>query len=284
MKIGFIGAGKVGTTLAKAFVEAGLNVVGFYSRSPKSAQFSAQFTGSEAFQTINKLVTAADLILLTVSDDALPAVIETLRPLPLADKTICHTSGVYSIDDLFADRAQLGALGVGLHPLYPFHDKTTVWQSIKEATFTIEGDTEAATTLQNTLASLGFTVKPIAPTQKAAYHAAASIACNFTCPLMAQSLSLMARSGFSEREALDALRPLLEANLQNILAVGPESALTGPIDRNDIGTVTKHLNALETDTDRRHYAVTALRLVDIARQRHPDENYQTLIHLLEQYA
>ena len=238
MKIGFIGAGKVGTTLAKAFVEAGLNVVGFYSRSPKSAQFSAQFTGSEAFQTIETLVTAADLILLTVPDDALPAVIETLRPLPLADKTICHTSGVYSIDDLFADRAQLGALGVGLHPLYPFHDKTTVWQSIKEATFTIEGDTEAATTLQNTLASLGFTVKPIAPTQKAAYHAAASIACNFTCALMAQSLSLMARSGFSEREALDALRPLLEANLKNILAVGPESALTGPIDRNDIGTVT----------------------------------------------
>lgn len=119
MKIGFIGAGKVGTTLAKAFVEAGLNVVGFYSRSPKSAQFSAQFTGSEAFQTIETLVTAADLILLTVPDDALPAVIARLRPLPLSGKTICHTSGVYSIDDLFADRAQLGALGVGLHPLLP---------------------------------------------------------------------------------------------------------------------------------------------------------------------
>ena len=139
MKIGFIGAGKVGTTLAKAFVEAGLNVVGFYSRSPKSAQFSAQFTGSEAFQTIETLVTAADLILLTVPDDALPAVIETLRPLPLADKTICHTSGVYSIDDLFPDRAQLERLAWGFIRFTPFTIKRLSGKVLKKLPSRLKG-------------------------------------------------------------------------------------------------------------------------------------------------
>lgn len=283
MKIGFIGAGKVGTTLAKAFVERGLTVTGFFSRTPDSAIFSAEFTKTKAFDRLASLVAESDTIVLTVPDDAIKLMIKSLETLPLKCKTICHTSGVYSIDEILPHRERLGACGIGLHPLYPIHDKVSVWHTIHEATFTLEGDREPVTTWQHTLTNLGFTVKTIEPQHKAAYHAAASIACNFTCALLEQSLRLMAKSGFSEREALDALRPLLEANLAHLLASGPQTALTGPIERNDIGTVTKHLHALATDLERRRYAVMGLSVVDIAKRRHPTTNYSQLIELLESF-
>ena len=44
MRIGFIGAGKVGFTLGKYFREHGIEVTGYYSRSIQSASEAAEFT------------------------------------------------------------------------------------------------------------------------------------------------------------------------------------------------------------------------------------------------
>jgi predicted dinucleotide-binding enzyme len=46
MKIGFIGAGKVGFSLGKYFCEHGLDVIGYFSRNPQSALQAAEFTGT----------------------------------------------------------------------------------------------------------------------------------------------------------------------------------------------------------------------------------------------
>ncbi|MBP1591732.1 MAG: NAD(P)-binding domain-containing protein, partial [Oscillospiraceae bacterium] len=50
MKIGFIGAGKVGFTLGKYFAENGMELSGYYSSSVASAKEAAEITGSEYFE------------------------------------------------------------------------------------------------------------------------------------------------------------------------------------------------------------------------------------------
>ena len=61
MQIGIIGAGKVGTTLAKYVKDHGACVTGFYSRTESSGRESAEFTGTEYFETLDSLIRASDI-------------------------------------------------------------------------------------------------------------------------------------------------------------------------------------------------------------------------------
>ena len=46
MKIGIIGAGKVGFSVGKYLVERGIPVTGYYSRNPVSAKEAPEFTAT----------------------------------------------------------------------------------------------------------------------------------------------------------------------------------------------------------------------------------------------
>ena len=69
MKIGFIGAGKVGFSLGKYFAGNGLEISGYFSRSESSAREAAAFTGTDFFMSAKKLILVSDAVFLTVPDD-----------------------------------------------------------------------------------------------------------------------------------------------------------------------------------------------------------------------
>jgi len=46
-------------------------------------------------------------------------------------------------------------------------------------------------------------------------------------------------------QAVKLLQPLVSATVENISQNGPAQALTGPISRGDVGTVCKHVQAME---------------------------------------
>ena len=75
---------------------------------------------------------------------------------------------------------------------------------------------------------------------RAAYHAAASIASNFLITLEAAAERLAASAGADRR----LLVPLVRATVENWATVGPERALTGPVARGDEGTVARQRAAV----------------------------------------
>lgn len=74
--IGFIGAGRVGFTLGRYFVENGLNVSGYYSRTYEHAVSASQFTDSKSYKTIDELIAASSIIFITVNDSQIQTVWE----------------------------------------------------------------------------------------------------------------------------------------------------------------------------------------------------------------
>jgi predicted short-subunit dehydrogenase-like oxidoreductase (DUF2520 family) len=70
------------------------------------------------------------------------------------------------------------------------------------------------------------------------------VACNYLPALLDAAGALCARAGIDPSVARAALAPLVRATLENVLAAGPEAALTGPIARGDVATVHRHLEAL----------------------------------------
>ena len=91
---------------------------------------------------------------------------------------------------------------------------------------------------------------------KPKYHAAAVFASNLAVGLINQAKRLLMECGFDEDAALKALKPLTVTNMNNIFDVGTCDALTGPVERHDIKTVQKHLNALDQETKETYSALT----------------------------
>ena len=81
MQISFIGAGKVGVSLGKYFISKGRKVGGYYSLSPKSAAWAANFTNTKQYQSIEEIISSSDMIFFTVPDDKIGEVWEAAKTL-----------------------------------------------------------------------------------------------------------------------------------------------------------------------------------------------------------
>jgi predicted short-subunit dehydrogenase-like oxidoreductase (DUF2520 family) len=105
----------------------------------------------------------------------------------------------------------------------------------------VAGSTPRALAAAHALAArLGMNAVEIEDADRAAYHAAASIASNFLVTLEAAAERVLAGTG-ADRELLV---PLVRATVENWAATGPERALTGPIARGDEATVARQRAAV----------------------------------------
>ena len=74
MKIGFIGAGKVGFSLGKYFLEHEQNISGYYSKNINSAIEAAKFINVEAFNSLEEVVKKSDIVMITTPDGVIEEV------------------------------------------------------------------------------------------------------------------------------------------------------------------------------------------------------------------
>ena len=276
MRIGFVGAGKVGFTLGRYMKERSLCVSGYYSRSHDHALQASQFTHTECFAALEELTKSSDVIFLTVPDGAIAGVWHSLTEFDLKDKVICHCSGAMTANEAFGELSSLGAYGCSIHPLFPVSSRYESYKELKDAFFCLEGDTEAVETWKELFTGFGNPVRVISGDTKKEYHAACAISSNLVCALAAESIGLMEKCGFSEEEALAALSPLAVANIKKVFSAGPVNALTGPVERCDISTVKKHLDCLPEGPGKEMYRAVSLRLTDTAAKKHPDTDYSEM--------
>lgn len=138
MRIGFVGAGKVGFTLGKYMSERNVCVSGYYSRSEESARQASLFTHTKYYETLEDLIESSDALFLTVPDGAIKDVWNSIKRYSLTDKFICHCSGVET-SAVFSEIDQMGAFGYSIHPLFAIHSRSQSYQEISQAYFTIEG-------------------------------------------------------------------------------------------------------------------------------------------------
>ena len=278
MKVGFIGAGKVGCSLGKLFAETQHNLTGFYSRSSSSAESAAEFTNSTYFQNLEDLIQDSDTVFITVPDDAITAVWEQLKHMSIAGKMICHCSGSLS-SEIFRDINETGAYGFSVHPLLAVSDRYTSYQELPKALFTIEGDESHIIDIEELLHTSNLQSARISADVKTRYHGAAVLCSNLVVALIQAAEDELRICGFSEEQLADAIAPLLLGNVNKVLSVGTKAALTGPIERNDVGTVKKHLDTFE-GIDREIYRVLSKKTCEIANKKHPETNYEALEQLL----
>ncbi len=209
LRCAIVGSGRLGRALAAALREAGIDADGPRGRG---------FEGG-----------GADVVLLCVPDDAIPAAAAAVAPGPL----VGHCSGSRTLDALAPHEA------FSLHPLMSVPAEGPA--RLAGAFAAVAGATERAEALATALAyRLGLAPVSVADADRAAYHAAASIASNFLVTLEAAAERLAASAGVERA----ALVPLVRATVENWATLGPERALTGPLVRGDEATVARQRAAV----------------------------------------
>jgi predicted short-subunit dehydrogenase-like oxidoreductase (DUF2520 family) len=269
-----IGAGKVGTALAALLHARGVEVVAVSGRTLEDSRRMAISAGLSTRTASSRAgtVASAGLVFLTVPDDAIGPLCEEIARSEgwRAGQGVVHCSGALPSDVLQAAREQ-GALAASFHPLQTFASLDAAVAHMPGSTFALEGDPALVEQLERLVDLLGGTPLHLRAEQKTLYHAAATIASNYTVTLAALASDLLVRGGISPdaNAALRHLIPLLRGTIDNLDALGLPDALTGALARGDAGTVARHIEALQAcapDTARiyRHLARLTLPL---ARQK-----------------
>lgn len=209
LRLAVIGRGRLGTALTAALREAGWHVDGPLGREPALARDT-------------------DAVLLAVPDAEIAAAAAAIAPGPL----VGHCSGATTLGALAGHEA------FSLHPLMTV---TADGADFRGATAAIAGSTERALAVATAIAAaVGLRPVTVSDADRAAYHAAASIAANFLVTLEDAAERLADTAGIDRA----ALRPLAQAALHNWARVGGQRALTGPIARGDEATVARQRDAV----------------------------------------
>jgi predicted short-subunit dehydrogenase-like oxidoreductase (DUF2520 family) len=208
--VSIVGHGRLGSALAAALSDAGLAVDGPLCRGAAP--------------------TGGDAVLLCVPDGEIASAATLIGP----GAPVGHCSGATGLEVLAPHEA------FSLHPLMTVSAEAATAR-FAGAGAAVAGSTPAALALAMSLSrALGMRPVEIAPADRPAYHAAASIASNFLITLEAAAERLAASAGVDR----ELLVPLVLATIDNWERLGPERALTGPVARGDRLTVARQRDAV----------------------------------------
>lgn len=241
--IGFVGAGKVARTLARAFQESGLRIEAVASRSRRSAEtLGASIAGTEVAATAQEVADRSSLVFLTVSDDAIAPTCRSVRWR--RGQFVVHCSGATPLDAL-ASASDAGAIVGGFHPLQMFADPDVALRSLPGCATGIEAAEPLATMLRQLAERIGCRPFTLPPGVRARYHASATYIGPFVIAVLREAAILWASFGIEEREAMTALVPLLRGTIEAVLKDGLAGGMGGCVARGDVGTVRAHLQAID---------------------------------------
>lgn len=258
--IGVVGGGRVGTVLANALRALGHAVVGVTAVSEASRERAELLLPGVDVLTPHEVIRRAEVVLVTVPDDAIAEVVAGAATLGLwqVGQIVVHTSGVHGLEVLEPARAA-GALPLAIHPAMTFTGTSIDLSRLSGCPFAVTAPSALLPIAQALVVEMGGEPFVVAPADRAAYHAALTHGANHLVTLVAQAERILAATGIEEPGRL--LGPLLGAALEGVLADG-ELHLTGPVVRGDVGTVRSHLGALaeigEEDVERGYRALCAL--------------------------
>ncbi len=281
-RLAFVGAGRVGTVLGIAFSRAGWDVTAVASRDEqRRARFVAQVPSARGFLEPRAVLDDADLIFVTVPDDAIAEAAEGLRLY--SGQAIVHTSGALPAAVLEPAMAAGTSMG-SFHPLVAFADRDQAIADLHGATVALEGDESLLPVLAELAESIGARPVRLPEGGKAAYHAAAMMAAGGLVGLLDAIARVAAVAGLDEKTAISVYAPLARQALANSERLGIDGALTGPLLRGDTGTVRSHLATLAQHAPDAIplYVEVARRELAIARRRGEldAQSAQTLDELL----
>jgi predicted short-subunit dehydrogenase-like oxidoreductase (DUF2520 family) len=261
--ISIIGAGRLGTALARALASRGYKIEAVVARTLRHARLAAEAVGTRPLALTSAQLDrlpSSDILFITTPDDVIAETAERLAALignrasaakgarksvgeRARGRTVLHASGALSSAAL-RSLSDAGFAAASMHPLVSVSEPAQGALSLRSAFFCVEGSAGAVRVAHELVRSLGGQSFSIGANDKALYHAAAVMASGHMTALFDIAVEMLGRCGLTRRRARRVLLPLLASALENLRASDTARALTGTFARADTATVKSHLDAL----------------------------------------
>ncbi|MFC7287072.1 Rossmann-like and DUF2520 domain-containing protein [Herminiimonas glaciei] len=251
--LSIIGCGKVGQTLARLWVQhQAIQLRDILNTSIESGTRAVAFIGAGRVASDYTDLQAAHIFLIAAPDDQIAACCSALANSGRlsADSIVFHCSGALP-SSILMDASKHGAAVASIHPIRSFAVPEKVMADFAGTYCGVEGDQAALAVLQPLFKAIGAQTVPIRGEDKVLYHAAAVFASNYLVTLMDTAVQAYGKAGIPPEIALKMMASLVRETSENVLQIGPEHALTGPIARGDVATVIKQYRAVY-DWDKRY--------------------------------
>ena len=244
LRVGVVGPGRVGSALGAALARAGHDVVAVSAVSAQSRRRAETMLPGARILPPDELVADVELVILAVPDDA-------LRPLVagLADtgawrpgQLVAHTSGAMGIGVLDPAAAR-GVFALALHPVMTFAGRPEDLDRLDGAAFGVTAEEQLRPVAESLVLEMGGEPVWVPESARPLYHAALTIGSNHLVTVVNDALSLLDVAGVEKSARL--LAPLVSAALDNTLRLR-DGALTGPVSRGDVATLSTHLRTLSS--------------------------------------
>lgn len=273
--LNIIGAGLLGKTMGRLWHQAGVfEIQDVLNRSAGSSNAAVAFIGAGRALIDLSGLRPADLWLIATPDSHIEACCRQLVDAKLLNQgqVVFHCSGALSSQSLNA-AAEAGAATASVHPVRSFADPAHAAANFAGTWCGVEGDPRALALLQLACDAIGARAVLVDAQYKAVYHAASVFAANYLVTLLDVALQAYARAGLPPELASQMMEPLVRGSVDNVFALGPAAALTGPIARGDTKTVERQQQAvMEWDADiGALYRQLALHTEELARRKRAGE-------------
>lgn len=241
LRIGVVGAGRVGAVLGAALRGAGHEVVAVSAVSEASLDRAELLLPGVPVKPVPEVVADAQLVVLAVPDDALTDLVAGLHSTGAwrPGQLVAHTSGRHGLAP-FAPVAE-DLLPMAIHPAMTFTGTSVDLARLGECCFGITAPEQIRPVAEALVVEMGGEPVWVPEEARGRYHAALAHGSNHMVTLVAQAMEILRAAGIDPADRV--LRPLLQASLDNALSSG-DGALTGPVARGDAGTVSAHLGEL----------------------------------------
>ena len=244
-EIAIVGAGNLGSALARALHAAGYRISEIIYRAGGSCQRARRLAAQVHSRGVElaRARWVADVVWICVPDSRVAACAKEIAGL--ADwrgKIALHPSGALSSDELQVLRRR-GAAVAAAHPLMTFVRRSS--PGLLGVPFGIEGDAAAVRAAKRIGRDLGGDTFAVRRQDKVLYHAWGAFASPLLIALLAGAEQVAMAAGVrSQAAARKRMLPILEQTLRNYGALGPADAFSGPLVRGDVATVRRHVEAL----------------------------------------
>ncbi len=234
-KVALIGAGNVNWHLGHALPKRFYQVCQVYSRTRKSALALSKSLDCKFTTHLSKIDVQVDIVLIAVSDDAIPEVAEQLAYLNDEERLFIHTSGSTPLKVLTKHFLKAGVFWP------PQSIKKEDKLKIKKTPFVILAEDHSLAEVQKFAHHISNEVHHLTEEQKSHLHLAAVLANNFTTHLLSLAYDVCDKQGLD----FELLKPIIMETTAKISDKDPSLQQTGPAIRGDQKTIDKHLQLLK---------------------------------------